>query len=95
MIKFLRENQYYELWCTGCNKLHLIPDADGKPRWTFDGNFEKPTLSPSVKHTWNDKCCHYFIKSGKIEYCNDSTHSLAGKTVDMVEIPEDKYGFNE
>lgn len=27
--------------------------------------------------------CHLFVKAGKIEFCSDSTHALAGKTVDM------------
>jgi len=27
--------------------------------------------------------CHFFIKEGKIQYLNDCSHSLAGKTVPM------------
>lgn len=33
-------------WCPGCKELHQLPDS-----WTFDGNLEKPTFSPSFKHT--------------------------------------------
>lgn len=29
--------------------------------------------------------CHFFIRNGQIEFCSDSTHKLAGKTV---EIPD-------
>lgn len=33
-------------WCPGCGEMHRIPD-----RWSFDGNVERPTFSPSVKIT--------------------------------------------
>lgn len=29
--------------------------------------------------------CHFFIKEGKIEFCGDSTHEFAGKTVEMLD----------
>lgn len=29
--------------------------------------------------------CHSFVKNGKIQYLNDCTHELAGKTIDMIE----------
>jgi len=32
-------------------------------------------------------CCHYFIENGKIRYCSDSTHALAGQTIDLPEFP--------
>jgi hypothetical protein len=30
--------------------------------------------------------CHSFVRNGKIQYLNDCTHELAGKTVDMEKI---------
>lgn len=30
--------------------------------------------------------CHYFINKGRIQFCSDSTHPLAGQTVDLPEI---------
>jgi hypothetical protein len=30
-----------------------------------------------------DFVCHFFVRDGHIEYCGDSTHALAGKTVPM------------
>lgn len=30
--------------------------------------------------------CHSFVKEGRIEYLNDCTHELAGKTLDMVDF---------
>ena len=39
--------------------------------------------------------CHLFVKNGQIEYCSDSTHSLAGKTVPMVDRDWSEYGFGD
>lgn len=35
----------YSHWCPGCEEMHLLPDT-----WTFDGNLEAPTFTPSFKH---------------------------------------------
>ena len=32
-------------WCPGCEEMHRLPGS-----WTFDGNLEKPTFTPSFKH---------------------------------------------
>jgi len=32
--------------------------------------------------------CHSFIRDGQIEFCSDSTHELAGKTVRLLEWTE-------
>ena len=36
------------------------------------------------------KCyrCHSFITNGRISFTNDCSHSLAGKTVDLLEVEE-------
>jgi hypothetical protein len=33
-------------WCPGCDSMHVIVAKEG--RWTWDGNAEMPTFSPSV-----------------------------------------------
>lgn len=82
----------HEHWCPGCNMLHQIavdrPFRNGH-RWSFNGNAERPTFSPSV-NVWpgNPQQCHYFIRDGRIQFCADSKHALAGKTVDLPDIPE-------
>ena len=89
-------------WCPACEKHHQI--WVGRPQdWTFDGNVDAPTFSPSVKVTYNGKdadqiwpgerrapsaCCHYFIRAGQIEFCGDSTHELAGQTVPLPDLPD-------
>jgi hypothetical protein len=100
----------------------LVPrlrgDARRLPGWTFDGNYDRPTFSPSVLVTSGcktpqfkpgDECwctfnaeavqagrepsgfecsrCHLFVKAGKIEFLSDSTHKLAGQTVEMQAPP--------
>jgi hypothetical protein len=32
--------------------------------------------------------CHSFVRAGRIEFLNDSTHALAGKTVDLPDLPD-------
>lgn len=34
-----------------------------------------------------DWCCHYIITAGKVAYCGDCTHAMAGQTIDMPDLP--------
>lgn len=82
-------------YCPGCKRLHGVPAE----RWNWNGDTEKPTLSPSVRHFIPEgehgpsrTTCHYFVREGRIEYCGDCEHELSGKNVDMVDVvdaPED------
>lgn len=100
-------------WCPGCNEVHQVTtDPSG---WRWNGDVDKPTLSPSVLvksghyaggaaakrgHCWCNfkertgqdtkfKCgqCHSFVRDGRIEFLNDSTHALAGQTIDLPPWP--------
>lgn len=77
----------WRYWCPGCESMHVLPtDARGQSnghKWTFDGNVDAPTFSPSV-HVVGQ--CHSFVRAGRIEYLTDCTHALAGQTVDMVDL---------
>lgn len=88
-------------WCPGCDEPHgiRIGGPDG-PKWTFDGDYLRPTFSPSVRcftiygEDWKQlpagqtrTLCHYFIRGGRIEFCGDSPHKLAGQTVDLPDWP--------
>lgn len=71
--------------CPGCECWHHYT----VPRWSFNGDFDKPTFSPSLLYPRRDggqKQCHLFVKNGRIEYLSDCDHELAGKTIDMVEM---------
>jgi hypothetical protein len=36
-------------WCPGCDGAHMIRHGDGpRPSWSWNGNAEKPTFSPSI-----------------------------------------------
>ena len=104
--KYLRKLEGgYGHWCPGCSEMHYIavetPLSNGA-KWSFNGDIDKPTFSPSVKiqipvdkeDEKNDilyhfvERCHYFIKEGNIEYCNDCTHDLKGQTIPLPEWPE-------
>lgn len=64
-------------WCPGCNCAHYFNEG-----WTFDGNEETPTVSPSIL-VRGEGICHLFIRSGKLVFLSDCTHHLAGQTVAM------------
>ncbi len=34
-----------------------------------------------------DFCCHYFLHNGNLQFCNDSTHLYAGKTIPLQSLP--------
>lgn len=75
-------------YCPGCKEYHGFNSA-----WTFDGDLEAPTVSPSLLTTMpgaNEYRCHAFIKNGKIEYLPDCSHDLKGQTVDMIDIPDEE-----
>lgn len=97
-----REDIYW-WWCPGCSNAHCF---DG--RWQFNGNFEKPTFTPSYLTTsrwpvgatnknpapkgysgpYEERRCHSYVTDGQIQFLADSTHKLAGQTVEMPDIPK-------
>jgi hypothetical protein len=91
---------YLEIKCRACGH-HLIPTYHGPGRgWTFNDDFDKPTITPSVNESYNDpghpsynpeaksSRCHYVITDGRITYCGDCTHNLAGQTVELEEFTQ-------
>lgn len=81
----------YSFACPGCGQTHYIW-VSGRVVWEFNGDRCNPTFSPSIKHTTPcgatepDEICHYHIRNGNIEFCEDSTHILKGQTVPLSEI---------
>lgn len=90
--------------CPGCQRPHPINIAGGPgPSWSYNGNVDKPTFSPSVLVTWSEpsdvvgefmdetkdvpKVCHSFVADGRIQFLGDCTHDMAGQTVDLPEFP--------
>ena len=101
----LHERKYanhslFSFYCPGCKCGHSYE----VPRWSFNGDYENPTFSPSlllfVPETVDPvdgtiyprkTVCHLFVKHGKIEFCGDCPHELSGQTLEMVPFP-DGYG---
>lgn len=87
----------YAHWCPACNEMHGFavdePFRNGA-RWTFNGNIEKPTFSPSMNisdgpyPSGRFDRCHYFLRDGMLQFLPDCTHALAGQTLLLPELPE-------
>lgn len=84
---------HFEFNCPGCGYKHgfyVRREGHNGPIWEFNGDLEKPTVSPSIlmSTSWDDKphVCHSYINNGIIQFLSDCTHKLAGQTVELPEI---------
>lgn len=85
------EVQGYDFMCPGCGYQHRYItryESDQSKAWSFNGDMERPTFVPSLLYHKTDiqLRCHCFVTDGQIQYCQDSEHSFAGKTIDMVDV---------
>lgn len=84
-------------FCPGCDCDHgvnvRLKNAARGPLWSWNSRVDRPTVSPSilVRHR-NPKAgqdgnppavCHSFLTDGRLSFCTDSTHALAGQTVEL------------
>lgn len=91
--------------CPGCGMSHHlytqeVPPTVVGPRWTWNMDVERPTLTPSIlargafrsdvedeDNDWDGAAiCHSFVTDGRIQFLNDCTHALAGQTVDLPDL---------
>lgn len=78
----------YLFECPGCGYNHgpQVGSPSG-PNWTFNGDLNKPTFTPSILMRTSgesgDVVCHSFVTEGFIKFLNDCTHKLAGQTVEL------------
>lgn len=86
----------YSHWCPGCKRLHMIAtkqEEENSVVWTFNGDVEKPSFSPSVIVEKDGKTvCHYVLINGVLVYCADCTHELASKTIPLPVLPGESIG---
>ena len=79
-------------FCPGCREMHQVRvEGDGRPRWGFNGDYERPTFTPSVLLRLPgalesgarrpDFVCHSFVTDGQIQFLGDCTHDLRGQVV--------------
>lgn len=102
------------VWCQGCKHTHFFPTnilyytrieqrtgktLSKKPVWTFNGNYERPTFTPSLRQYYTHPetkqeitTCHNIITDGKIQFCDDCPHEFKGQTLELEVIPE-SYGL--
>jgi hypothetical protein len=89
-------------WCPACDRLHQFavnaPQRNGA-RWAWDGEVLAPTFMPSMNIKTNppgdphhqpraaSSVCHYILTKGRITFCGDCTHALAGQVVDLPDLP--------
>jgi Family of unknown function (DUF6527) len=81
----------YIIMCPACGFGHCFyTNYKDHPNWSFNGDLEKPTFSPSMliheSPTGEIKRCHSFVRNGNIEFLTDCGHSMAGKTVSLPEM---------
>lgn len=89
------DNSGHLIFCPACECAHKF---DAK-RWSFNGDTEKPTFSPSMLVRGSLRAgilsddsdslygtCHSFVRDGKIEFLSDCTHAMAGQTVDLPDV---------
>jgi hypothetical protein len=80
---------YRQYWfhCPGCGNGHAftVGGDTARPRWTWNGSFDKPTFQPSLlcNKDHPGSRCHSFVTDGRIQFLSDCWHSLAGQTVDI------------
>lgn len=88
-------------WCPGCQTFHAVKLQDQSlsdhrredSGWGFSGDFEKPSLSPSVVTNYRDgRRCHLWLQNGEARFLGDSTHSLAGKSVMLPDVTRQRHG---
>lgn len=74
------------IFCPGCQEAHAL-QVTGSKAWTWNGDLEKPTFSPSLLCVSKIRC-HSFICNGRIKFLGDCEHDLKGQTVDLPELPD-------
>lgn len=97
------KSTHEQFYCPGCRRGHAYrvspSDPACGPVWAFDGNRDRPTFSPSLLNhevtvpegepaEWGSPRCHLFLNGGMIQFLPDCSHDHAGKTVPMVDWPE-------
>ena len=79
--------------CPGCKCTHEVPVPPHRQAWDWNGSLESPTLSPSVLVSYDPNpppdrpaVSHLFVRFGLVQFCGDSKHELAGRTVPLPDL---------
>lgn len=66
--------------CPACGRPHTIETWRGPRKNEWDHNSLAPTFSGEIRQQVGDVTCIYRIAAGRIEFSNESTHILAGRS---------------
>lgn len=80
------KSDHFYFFCPGCGCTHSFRTGPGKPRWSWNNDFNRPTVRPSINYTVVK--CHFYVEDGMIRYLDDCRHELANQTVEMEDIDE-------
>jgi len=62
---------------------HFVPGQEGKECWcSYEQRFGR-----KLPEGTGCSICHSFVRDGRIEFLSDSTHALAGVTMDLPDWP--------
>lgn len=89
------EDNHLHFYCPGCKVGHEVNE-----KWNFNGDFEKPTITPSILVTYRananateefkewqkERICHSFVADGKIQFLGDCTHELKNQTIELPQL---------
>lgn len=81
-----REEWHFQ--CPGCCGAHFITTKGERPLWQWNGDLERPTVTPSILVTLAGARCHLFIRDGNIQFLDDCDHALKGQTVPLPDWEE-------
>jgi hypothetical protein len=81
----------YVFHCPGCEHGHIYY-VSGPMVWSFNGDLASPSFTPSLLNTCKphpdpkQRRCHLFLTAGKLHFCRDCSHDLAGQVVDLPDM---------
>ena len=86
IVKVNEEKETAAIFCPACEKVHEFPLE------YWNGSQESVTLNRDV-HIPNGKFhgCHFKITNNRIEYCKDSTHTLASQSTTIVKYQDGNF----
>jgi hypothetical protein len=91
--------------CPNCG-WHEYPKV-GRPQatWSFNGNLQSPTFSPSMNEGLNQpgphfnpehpsRRCHFTVTNGQIKFHDDCTHGFKGQTLPLESWPDSEVAMH-
>lgn len=83
-----KDADHLKFFCRGCHTHHVIVIPPHPAAWNWNEDRQNPTINPSILVQGGERniVCHSFIRDGRMQYLDDSTHKLRGMTVELPEL---------